>query len=197
MKIITIDREYAAGGHSVGRAVAQKLGVEIYDRDIIREAAKRSGIEQGLVEHDEERISKVGAFLKAISPISYDDKDTIFTYESQAIVELAKKGTCVVLGRCAKEILEDAGFEVLSVFLHADEDVRVKHACQVLNTDDEALARHELRRIDVSRQSYLAYYVERKQWHDTREYTLTLDTGKLSIQACCDIICTAFADKRA
>ena len=192
MKIITIDREYAAGGHSVGRSVAEKLGVEIYDRDIIKEAARKSGIEQGLVEDDEERISKVGAFLKAISPIAYDDKDTIFTYESETIIELAKKGTCVMLGRCAKEILEDAGFEVLSVFLHADESARVKHACQLLNTTDEAFARHELRRIDVARQSYLAYYVERKQWYDTREYTLTLDTGKLSIEACADIVCAAF-----
>ena len=90
MKVITIDREYAAGGHTVGRALAKKLGVEIYDKDIIKHAAKKSGIEQGLVEDDEERISKVGAFLKAISPIAYDDKDTIFTYESQAIIELAK-----------------------------------------------------------------------------------------------------------
>ena len=65
MKIITIDREYAAGGHTVGRALAKKLGVEIYDKDIIKHAAKKSGIEQGLVEDDEERISKVGAFLKA------------------------------------------------------------------------------------------------------------------------------------
>ena len=180
MKIITIDREYAAGGHTVGRALAKKLGVEIYDKDIIKHAAKKSGIEQGLVEDDEERISKVGAFLKAISPIAYDDKDTIFTYESQAIIELAKKGPCVVL----------------SVFLHADEETRVERACTVLGTDDRAAARHELRRIDVMRQSYLSYYVERKQWHDVREYTLSLDTHKLSNDACVDIICAAYNDHK-
>jgi cytidylate kinase len=193
MKVITIDREYAAGGHSVGRAVAQKLGVEIYDKDIIKHAAQQSGIDPDLVVTDEERISKVGAFLKAISPISYDDKDTIFTFESKVICELASKGTCVVLGRCGKEILEEAGFEVLSVFLHAPEDVRVQRATKLLETD-EANARHELRRMDVMRQSYLSYYVNRKQWLDAREYTLSLDTSALSVEACADIICKAFAD---
>lgn len=190
MKIITIDREFAAGGHSVGRAVAQKLGVEIYDKDIIREAAKTSGIDPDLVKRDEERISKMGAFLKAISPIAYDDKDTIFTFESKAIVELAKKGSCVVLGRCAKEILEDAGFEVMSVFLHAPEEARVERACKLLDCD-EATAKREVRRIDVMRQSYLNYYVNRKQWLDASAYTLTLDTGVLSVDACADIICRA------
>ena len=101
-----------------------------------------------------------------------------------------------MLGRCAKEILEDAGFEVLSVFLHADEETRVERACTVLGTDDRAAARHELRRIDVMRQSYLSYYVERKQWHDVREYTLSLDTHKLSNDACVDIICAAYNDHK-
>lgn len=195
MKIITIDREFAAGGHSVGRAVAEKLGVEIYDKDIIREAAKQSGIDPELVKHDEERISKMGAFLKAISPIAYDDKDTIFTFESKTIVELAKKGPCVVLGRCAKEILEDAGFEVLSVFLHAPEDARVARACKLLDCE-EATAKREVRRVDVMRQSYLSYYVNRKQWLDATEYSITLDTSNLSVEACADIICKAFTDNR-
>ena len=66
----------------------------------------------------------------------------------------------------------------------------------MLGTDDRAAARHELRRIDVMRQSYLSYYVERKQWHDVREYTLSLDTHKLSNDACVDIICAAYNDHK-
>ena len=85
---------------------------------------------------------------------------------------------------------------MLSVFLHADEETRVERACTVLGTDDRAAARHELRRIDVMRQSYLSYYVERKQWHDVREYTLSLDTHKLSNDACVDIICAAYNDHK-
>ena len=82
MRVITIDREFGAGGHSVGRAVAKRLGIEFYDRDIIDETAKGSGFSPKQVEEQEESVSRADAFFRAISPVSYDAKETIFTYES-------------------------------------------------------------------------------------------------------------------
>ena len=65
-KIITISREYGAGGHSIGKQVAEKLGIPFYDRDIVRETAKASGFEIDLVEDEGEEISKTGSILKSI-----------------------------------------------------------------------------------------------------------------------------------
>ena len=84
MGIITISREYGAGGHSIGREVAKQLGIEIYDRDIIRNTAKNSGLDASVIEREEEEISRADAFLRAITPAAYvDRRETIHDIESR------------------------------------------------------------------------------------------------------------------
>ena len=100
--IITVSREYGAGGHSIARRVAQELGIEIYDRDIIRSAVKDTGLDTSIVEHEEEEISRGSAFLRMIAPAAYvDQREAIHEIERKAILMLAAKGPCVILGRCA------------------------------------------------------------------------------------------------
>ena len=190
MKVITIEREYGAGGHTIGRAVAQRLGVEFYDRDIISQAAKASGLESDQVEKEEESLSKMSSFIRAITPDAFDIKDTIFEYESGVVLAFAKKEPCVILGRCAGAILTDEGVEHLSVFLRASEESRIPRAKELLNTDDDAAARRTLRKVDAARTAYYSCYIGRK-WDDSAEYQLILDTGALSTEACVDIICRA------
>ena len=113
MKVITIDREFGAGGHTIGREVAERLGIEFYDRDIIAKAAAAGGLDPAHVEAEEETISKTHAFISAISPNSYDAKDAIFAHERAVVVELAAQGPCVILGRCANAILREEGVQVL------------------------------------------------------------------------------------
>ena len=106
--IITISREYGAGGHSIGKRVAQELGIEIYDRDIIRNTVKDSGLDTSVIEHEEEEISRADAFLRMITPAAYvDRREAIHEIERKVILMLAKKGPCVILGRCADTILEE------------------------------------------------------------------------------------------
>ena len=107
MRIITLSREYGAGGHSVGQRVAAELGIEFYDRDIIRNSAEELGIDPGLLEAEEEAITRTEAFIRSINPISYDRKDSIFGAESSVILKLAAKGPCLILGRCADAVLRD------------------------------------------------------------------------------------------
>lgn len=190
MKIITIDREFGAGGHSVGRKVAERLGIEFYDRDIIKEAALSGGIDADLIAAEEERVSRMGAFIRAISPASYDDKDVIFDHESKAIIKLAQLGPCVILGRCGTAILREAGIETLSVFLHADEENRVKHAGELTGLTDRNDIVHAMRKRDVARRSYAACYTD-YHWGDAKEYDLSLDTGTLGYDTCADIVCLA------
>ena len=120
-KIITISREYGAGGHSIGRRVAEELGIPFYDRDILKETVKTSGFDPDMVEHDQEDVSSTNFFLKSICSFSdasfSDTQDAIHDVQKAVILHFAKEGPCVILGRCADEILREAGVEALNVFM--------------------------------------------------------------------------------
>lgn len=189
MKVVTIDREFGAGGHTVGREVAKRLGIEFYDRDIIALAAKTGGIDPSNIEAEEEVISRTDAFIHAINPTGYDAKDTIFRHESQAIVQFANMGPCVILGRCANAILDDAGIEHVSVFLHADTEHRMASVGKILGISDPAAIKKAMRKRDVARHAYYEAFTG-KQWGAIREYTLSLDTGVLGFQKCAEIVCS-------
>ena len=104
----TISREYGAGGTSIGRRVAKELGIEIYDRDIIRSTVLKTGLDAGVIEHEEEEISRGDAFLRMITPAAYfDRREAIREIEREVILGFARKGACVLLGRCADIILEE------------------------------------------------------------------------------------------
>lgn len=190
MKVITIDREFGAGGHTIGWEVAKRLGIEFYDRDIIAKAALSGGLDPAHIEAEEEVISKTQAFINAISPMSYDAKDTVFAHESAAIVDFAKQGPCIILGRCANAILRAEGIEVLSVFLHADAQYRMESVGKILGTNDTAAIAKAIRKKDIARRAYYQAYTD-GQWGTVEEYTLTLDTGALPRETCVRIICDA------
>ena len=190
MKVITIDREFGAGGHTIGWEVAKRLGIEFYDRDIIAKAALSGGLDPADIEAEEEVISKTQAFINAINPVSYDAKDTVFAHESAAIIGFAQQGPCIILGRCANAILRQEGIEVLSVFLHADPQHRMKSVGKILNTTDEAVIAKAIRKKDIARKAYYQAYTD-GQWGTVGEYTLSLDTGALSYETCVQIICDA------
>ena len=190
MKVITIDREFGAGGHTIGREVAKRLGIEFYDRDIIAKAARSGGLDPAHVEAKEETLSKTEAFISAISPMSYDDKDVIFAHESASIVELAAQGPCVILGRCANAVLREQGVETLSVFLHADPERRMASVSKIIGTDDPAAVRRAIRKKDTARRAYYQAYTD-GQWGNVHECDISLDTGKLGAETCVRIILDA------
>ena len=123
-KIITISREYGAGGHSIGQQVAKELGIPFYDRDILKATVQTSGFDPDMVEHDQEDVSSTNFFFKSICSFAdasfSDTQDAIHDVQKAVILHFAKEGPCVILGRCADEILREAGMESLNVFIHAD-----------------------------------------------------------------------------
>ena len=190
MKVITIDREFGAGGHSVGRAVAARLGLEIYDKDIIAEAARESGIASEEMAKEEERLSSGASFINHIIPVSYDVKDVVFEAESKVILDLAAKGPCIILGRCGNAILQDAGVEALDVFLYAEREARVKRAGELLGLEDEDDILTAIKKKDKERRGYYEYYTDHV-WGACEEYDLCLNTGYFSFEQCVDMICAA------
>ena len=190
MKVIAISRDFGAGGHSIGRKVANKLGITFYDKDIIKEAALALGMDPGMIAKAEEHITKGDSFLRAITPISFDYKDTIFHYEREVIVKIAAKGPCVILGRCAGDILMEQGMECLNVYLFADAVHCARRVGELLHTNDVNVIAKEMKRQNASRNAYFSYYTG-KQMKDSKNWHMTLDTGVLGYDACTDIICRA------
>jgi len=134
MKIITLSREYGAGGHSIGREVAKKLGIEFYDKDIIKGVALEMGVDPELIEKQGEEISRADSFIRSITPISYDQAGTMFEIEKEVILKIAAKGPCVILGRCANVTLEEAGIDSLNVFVYGDEIHRAARVGELINS---------------------------------------------------------------
>ena len=190
MRIITLCREYGAGGHSVGQKVAAELGIEFYDKDIIRDSAEEMGIDPALLEAEEEAITRKEAILRSISPISYDQKDAMYGAESDVILKLAAKGPCLILGRCADAVLRAAGVPSLDVFLFADEAHRAARVGELIGTRDEAVIHRTMKKTDQARHAYYRHYTG-KPWGDLRNFHLALDSGMLGYDTCVKLIVEA------
>lgn len=189
--IITISREYGAGGTSIGRCVAKELGIELYDRDIIRDTVLKTGLDAGVIEHEEEEISRGDAFLRMITPAAYfDRREAIREIEHDVILGFARKGPCVLLGRCSDIILEKADIECFKVFLYADVIHRAARVGEILNTNNPSVIQKAMKKTDHARRSYYQEFTGLR-WGDCNNYNLMLDTGTLGYELSAKLICEA------
>ena len=190
-KIITISREYGAGGHSIGKGVAEALGIPFYDRDIVRETAKASGFDPELIEDEGEDISNTDSILKSICSASstyYRDTQEAIHYVQKAIIlRFAQAGPCVILGRCADEILREAGIESINVFIHADDIHRAVRVSELIGSTNATEIQRMMAKKDSSRHTYYSRYTGKK-WGDSQNYHLTLDSGALGYDLCVKLI---------
>ena len=190
-KIITISREYGAGGHSIGKGVAEALGIPFYDRDIVRETAKASGFDPELIEDEGEDISKTDSILKSICSASStyyrDTQEAIHDVQKAIILRFAQAGPCVILGRCADEILREVGIESINVFIHADDVHRAVRVSELIGSTNATEIQRMMAKKDSSRHTYYSRYTGKK-WGDSKNYHLTLDSGVIGIDKCVDII---------
>ena len=177
--IITINRDVGAGGHTVGQRVAKELGIEFYDRDIIKAAVKESGMDAEEVAQVDEEIDRASLFLRMISPAAYvDQHNSIHNIEVRFIVERALQEPCVILGRCADDILEKAGIPSLNVFLHASTIHRASRVSELIGSKDPTVIQKKMQKMEAARRVYYEQFTGKK-WGDSRNYTLSLDTGFL------------------
>ena len=193
-KIITISREYGAGGHSIGQQVAKELGIPFYDRDILKATVQTSGFDPDMVEHDQEDVSSTNFFFKSICSFAdasfSDTQDAIHDVQKAVILHFAKEGPCVILGRCADEILREAGMESLNVFIHADAVHRAVRASELTGCTDATELQKIIAKKDNSRHTYYNHYTGKK-WGDSQNYHLVLDSGKLGYSLCTKLIIEA------
>ncbi len=191
-KIITMEREFGSGGNEIGRRVAKKLGIELYDRNILVEAAKRLDIPPIYIGDLEETAPGSIIFNLSKTAIGGSRKDSslpmsekLFLEEKKIIEENVEKHDCVIVGRCASFILYDRA-DCLKVFIYADKDYRINRAIQTENIAP-AEAEDFLRKSDKRRSNFYNTHTGWK-WGDMSKFDQCLNTSSLGLDACVDIL---------
>jgi len=196
-KIITISREYGAGGHTIGKKVAEVLGVPFYDRDIVKETVKASGFDSELIENESEEISRGDSLWKSLASLSgayyKDTQDAIRDVQAAVILRFAQEGPCVILGRCADEVLREADIDSVNVFIHADDIHRAMRLSALTGSTDATELKKMMEKKDTARHNYYQRYTGKK-WGDSHNYHLTLDSGALGDDVCARLIVAAAQD---
>ena len=190
--VVTIGRQFGAGGLAVGRLVAARLGVPFYDRELISLAARDSGLCEAVFERHDEKPAETPFFAPWSVPLHTAAPplgQQVFFAQFEAIRAVASKGGCVIVGRCADFVL-DGRPNVLRVFLRAPIERRV---ARIVARDgvDEAAARKRLRAADKDRAMYYDYFTDRK-WGAPETYDLCVNTARFpSDEAVADLIAAA------
>lgn len=179
--IITIGRQLAAGGRSVGKILSQQLGLRYFDKELLLESARRSGIADELFLRADERYN---LFTLALST----DSQKLFQFQSDTIQQLAAEGDCLFLGRAADYILRDRK-DVFSVFLCADMKDRVRLVMQKEGLQ-ESEAVSFIEKTDRRRADYYNFFTG-KRWGDSNGYDLCINTSRFSTKTTAEIIKSA------
>lgn len=188
--VIVIGRQYGSGGHDIGEALAERLGFAFYDNEIIQMTAGSTGYTPQFIRDREENMTNSFLYDLVSQMYIYSDtreapRDAIFESEGKVIRELADKGNCVIIGRCADYILRDRP-ECLKVYLHASQNYRVKRIMKTENLSEKD-ALQKIRQLDRRRSDNYHYYT-RRIWGHSGNYDLTVDT-EMGAETVQEIIC--------
>ncbi len=185
-KVITISREFGSGGRTVGKLVAEKLGIPCYDLELIQKIAQESGYcEEFIAEKSEHSSRKIFGSFSSKDYYGNSIQDKLWLAQLKAIVEVANKGPCVIVGRCADFILEGTA-DLLKVFIHADNKARCARIVEQYGESDISPEKR-IKEKDKRRAAYYQINTDRK-WGDMKNYDISLSTSSLGIERCADII---------
>lgn len=200
--IITIGRECGSGGRHIGKKLAEELGIQCYDKELIDVAVKKSGLCKEIFEtHDEKPTSSflyslvMDTYSLGYASSAYMDmplNHKVFLAQFDTIKQIASEESCVIIGRCADYALADFP-NVVTVFITADEDVKIN---TLMGRHDmtEAQAKSFMAKTDKKRASYYNYYSS-KRWGDSKSYDLCINSSKVGLEGAIRII-KAFAEEK-
>lgn len=175
--VITISREYGSGGHYVGELLAKRMGINFYDKNLINLISKKSGLSKEYVEANNQKL----ASFKYID----NNDDRIFIAEEKVIKDLAKKASCVIVGRCADYILKD-NKDTIKVFLYSSSQDKVKRAVKYYNLEEDK-ALKEINKINSERAKHYKYYTNR-DWYDFANYDIALNVDYLGVEKTAELL---------
>lgn len=195
-QIITIGREFGSGGLYVGEELAKRLGVKLYDKELLQQAAKESGFCEEIFENHDEKPTNSFLYSLVMDTYSANGYSTasfldmplnhkVFLAQFETIKKIAEHESCVIVGRCADYALA-GNPNCINVFIKADMDYRIKLVAKRANLTENK-AKDMIIKQDKQRASYYNYYTSKK-WGDSKSYDLCLDSGRLGIDGCVDMI---------
>lgn len=189
LPVITISREFGSGGHSIGLALARRLGLPFYDKAIVTEAAAQSGYSEDFVAHQGEHLKPserlLSRFLRSNAPGFEDPQDVLYEIQRKIILDRAQV-PCVIVGRAADHILREAGIPAFSVFIHADTAFRSQRVLSRYGETDVDIA-VRLRDKDQAREAFYLRYTG-QHWGLAKNYDVCLNSGVLGVETCVDIL---------
>ncbi|MDD2981232.1 MAG: cytidylate kinase-like family protein [Hespellia sp.] len=192
-KIITIARECGAAGSTIGRAVADRLGFEYYDKALILKAAKEAGTNVEEVLDWDEKVPVDFGFAQSLFNIkSRPQSERLYEIQKDVIRSMGDQGDCVIVGRNANVVLKEYE-HCLKVFLYADESWRVEWMRQSHSEMSEEEVRAEIKSVDKNRKKYCSYFTE-TQMQEAVNYDLCLKVSAIGIEQCVDTICRVISE---
>ena len=184
--VVSIGRQFGCGGRVVGQRLAEELGYDYYDKQLLVLAAKEIGFEPEVFEEIDEQpksrnfFKSFGEFMSGLNPAdNYMSDDRLFKVQSDVIRQLAVTRNCVIVGRCSDYILRDYP-NCISVFLHAPIQDRIKRVCARMPIE-QSKAEAFIERNDRRRASYYNYY-SNKEWGVASTYDMSLDVSRLGVE---------------
>ena len=190
-QVITIGREYGAYGKTLGAALSEALGIPYYDKDLMRKVAEESGYSLEEIHKSGEQMSKATNFMNNFlntMDAYVSSIDAIHNAEIEVIKKLAQK-PCILIGRCADQVLPKEGISCFNIFLYADLAYRVAHAAELDENKGftgNALVR-EVEKKSAGRATYYKHYTG-KDIHSLSNYHICLDVGEIGVEKCREII---------
>ena len=189
--VITISREYGSGGRDIGKLLAESLGIKFYDLDVIRKVAKESGLSEKVIEENEQAVKNTAThsmyywYVQAMTEEELPVVERIFHTQTKIIKDLAREGSCVIVGRLANFILRDE-CECLNVFIGADMDTKIQRVMGYDNLNAKQ-AEARIEKVEKERSNHCLYFTHR-QWKDLSNYDLYIKSNVLGIEGTVDMI---------
>ena len=186
--VVTIGRQYGSGGKKIGEMLAKELGIPCYDKELLTQAAKNIGFCEEIFEtHDEKPVNSflyslgVGGYVGETTPLNHK----LFLAQFDAIKELADKGSCVIIGRCADYALENDE-NTVNVFVYGDLEDRIERAVNEYDIDP-AKAKEIVLKTDKKRSSYYNFY-SGKKWGAAESYDLSVNSSCIDVGGTVEVI---------
>lgn len=195
--VITIGRQFGSGGRDVGERIAEYFNIPFYDKELVEMAAQKSNLSHEALKEVDEHATN--SFLYSLAsgnysmrginaPIYYEMpiNDKLFIAQAEVIKEIAKKGSCVIVGRCADYVLEEENVDLVNAFIYGSVDYRAKRVMEALELS-QSKARDRVVKTDKQRRTYYDYYTS-KNWGVMSNYDICVNAEKFGIDGAANII---------
>ena len=194
-KIITIGRQFGSMGSEIGAKLSELTGIPCYDREALANISQKHGIPPETFEKADEQATS--SFLYSLAISSYSGSiahfgmndhiltDKVFNIQSTEMKKIAEEGDCIIIGRCADDVLSDVE-GLLKIFIHAPVEARVKNLVNNFEMDEQS-ARKKIAKIDKKRASYYNFYTG-KGWGDPKNYHVNIDSSLLGVDGTAKMI---------